>query len=94
MQATIEANRQYYDEKMMNLTEDLTEIIASMRDQIKISSPDKKDTTKAHDTTTLVPTNKKVHHWKVEIIQNILACVLSSIISAHQNSINSSSRHN
>ena len=73
MQATIEANRQYYDEKMMNLIEELTEIITSMMDQIKISesSPDKKDTTKAHDTTTLVPTNKKVHHWKVEIIQNI-----------------------
>ena len=45
MQATVEANRQYYDEKMNNLTEDFTAMITYMMDQIKISksSPDKKD---------------------------------------------------
>ena len=34
MQAKIEANRQYYDEKMKNLIEYLIEIITSMMNQI------------------------------------------------------------
>ena len=37
VQATIEPNKQDSDEKMKNLTEDLTEMIASMMDLIKIS---------------------------------------------------------
>ena len=37
IQARIEANRQYSGEKMMKLIEDLTGMIASMMDQIKIS---------------------------------------------------------
>ena len=37
MTAMIETNRQDYEEKMKNLTEDLTEIIASTMDKIKIS---------------------------------------------------------
>ena len=58
---TIEANRKDYDDKMKNLTEYLTEIIASMMDQIKIykSSPDKKYSPKAQYFTTLVLDNKK-----------------------------------
>ena len=46
---------------MKNLTRDLTEMIASMMDQIKISkySRDKKDSKKAQDPTTVVPSNKK-----------------------------------
>ena len=36
MQATIEANSQDSDEKMKNLTEDLTAMIASMMYHIKI----------------------------------------------------------
>ena len=36
MQATIEANRKDYDEKMKKLTEEFTAIITSMMDQIKI----------------------------------------------------------
>ena len=54
MQATIEANRKYYDEKMKNLTEDITTMIASMMDKIKFSkySPDKKYS-KAHYPTTV-----------------------------------------
>ena len=61
MQDTIEANRQYYGEKMKNITEDLTEMIASMMDQIKISksSLEKKYSPKAQDPTTTVPANKK-----------------------------------
>ena len=49
MQATIESNNQYSDDKIKKLTADLTGIIASMMDQIKISksSPDKKDSPKA-----------------------------------------------
>ena len=37
MQATIESNIQYYDEKIRKFTEDIPEMIASMMDQIKIS---------------------------------------------------------
>ena len=61
MQAKIESNRKYSDKKMKNLTEDLTEMTASMMDHIKISksSPDKKDSTKAQYPTTVVPANKK-----------------------------------
>ena len=49
IQATIESNRQYYDEKMIKFTGDLIAMITSMMDQIKIStsSPDKKDPPKA-----------------------------------------------
>ena len=61
MQAIIESNNQYSDDKIKKLTADLTGIIGSMMDQIKISksSPDKKDSQKAQDTTTVVPANKK-----------------------------------
>ena len=45
MQATIESNRKDSDDKIKNITEELTGMIASMMDHIKISkySPDKKD---------------------------------------------------
>ena len=61
VKATIEANRQDYDEKMKNLTEDLTAMITSMMDQIKISkySPDKKDPAKYQYNTTLVQVNNR-----------------------------------
>ena len=46
---------------MMKLAEDLTEMITSMMDQIKItrSSPNQKDSPKAQDSTTMVPDNKR-----------------------------------
>ena len=46
---------------MKKLTEYLTGMIASIMDQIKIStsSPYKKDSPKAQDSTTAVPDNKK-----------------------------------
>ena len=46
---TIEANRQYSDEKMKNLAEYLTVMIKSIMDHIKTSkySPDKKDLPKS-----------------------------------------------
>ena len=61
MQATIESNRQYYDDNINNITEDLTEIITSMMDQIKFSksSPYQKDSPKAQDPDTVVPSNSK-----------------------------------
>ena len=37
MEATTEANRKYSDEKMKNLTEDITAIIAPIMDKIKSS---------------------------------------------------------
>ena len=59
IQATIESNRQDYNEKMKNLTEDLTAIITSMMEQIKISesSPDKKDPPRSQGPTTVFPAN-------------------------------------
>ena len=61
MQATIEANMKYYNEKMKKLTEYLTARITSMMDKIKTSkySPDKKDSPKAHDPNTMVLDNKR-----------------------------------
>ena len=61
MKSTIESNRQDSDEKMNNITEDLTKMITSMMDWIKISrsSPEKKDSPKAQYYTTVVPSKKK-----------------------------------
>ena len=70
-QATIDANRQDSDEKSKNLTEDLTAMIASIMDQIKIPkySPDKKDSPKAQDPTNVFLANKKASPLEVNIIQ-------------------------
>ena len=61
LKATIEDNKQNYDEKMKKLTEDLTAMIASMMYQIKTSkySSDKKYSSKSQGSTTLVPANKR-----------------------------------
>ena len=61
MQNTIEYNNQDSDENMKNLTAELTRMITSIMYQIKISkaSPDKKDSPKAQDNTTVVTDNKK-----------------------------------
>ena len=66
IQATIEPNKKYFIEKMKNLTQDLTGMIASMMDQVKISksSPDKKDSPKSQDPATVVPANKKAPSLK------------------------------
>ena len=60
MQATIEGNRQYSDEKIRKLIEYLIAMITSIMDQIIISksSLDNKDSPKAQDPTTIVPANK------------------------------------
>ena len=60
-QATIEANRKENDEKMNNLTEDLTEMITSMTDHIKIYkySPDQKYSPNIQDPTTAVLDNNR-----------------------------------
>ena len=61
VQSEIEANRQDSDEKMKNITKELTAMIASMMDHIKIQklSLNKKDSPNNQDPTTLVPDNKK-----------------------------------
>ena len=61
MQATIEANRKYYNEKMKKLTKYLTAMITLMMDKIKISkySPDRKYSPKTQDPNTVVLDNKK-----------------------------------
>ena len=72
-QATIEANRQVYDDKMKKLTADLTEMITSMMDQIIISksSLDRKDPPKDKDPTTVVPANKRYQPLEVGNCTNI-----------------------
>ena len=66
IQANIEANRKYPEEKMTNLTEDLTGMIESMMGQIKFSksSPDNKDSPKTQYPNNVVPSNKKVPPMK------------------------------
>ena len=61
MRAAIESKRENFEDKMKNITEYLTEMIASIMDKIKISksSPEKKDSPKSYDPTTVVPYNKK-----------------------------------
>ena len=96
IKAKIEANRKDYDEKIMKLTEYLTEMISSMMDQIKISkfSPDNKDSPKAQDTTTLAPDNNRDLPLEGGHSTKMVACGLSNMTSARQNYMNSSSRHN
>ena len=61
MKAMIDANRQDYDEKIMKLTAELTAVIGSIMDQIKvsISSPENMNSPKEQDTITEVPDNRK-----------------------------------
>ena len=61
MKSMIQANNQGSDEKLKKLTADLTKIIASMKDHIKMykSSPENKDSPKTQDTTIVVPATKK-----------------------------------
>ena len=61
IQAMINVSRENTDDKIKNLTENLTAMITSMMDQIKISkhSPEKKDSSKAQDSTTALPDNKR-----------------------------------
>ena len=53
MQAVIEFNKQNFDEKMLKLKEDLTEILAAITDHINTmkSLPTKKDSPKPLDPT-------------------------------------------
>ena len=63
MQAAIEATKKDPDEKMNNLTEDFKEMITSTitsimgKMNIPKYSPDKNDSPKAEDLTTVVPAN-------------------------------------
>ena len=61
IQAYIESNRKYYNERMKKLTEDLTKMIAPMMYQIKYSeySPAKTYSPKSQGPTAVVPANKR-----------------------------------
>ena len=61
IQAYIESNRKYYNERMKKLTEDLTKMIAPMMYQIKYSeySPEKTYSPKSQGPTAVVPSNKR-----------------------------------
>ena len=37
---------------------------------------------------------RSIYHWKVDILQKIVACLISNMISSHQNSIKYSSKKN
>ena len=80
MQARIEANRQGFDKKIKNLTEELTEI--------------NKGSPKAHYHNTVVPANKKALRWKVGILQKMVAHRISNMRSYQHNYLNCLSRHN
>ena len=96
MQAEIESNRKDSYEKNKNLTEDLTEIIVSTTDQIKIykSSPENKDSPKDQDTKTVVLDNNKAPPLEGGHSRKMVAYGVSNMISSHQNSMKSSSRQN
>ena len=96
IKATIESNKQYYDEKMKNLTEDLTATTASMMDEIKFRNTHQKGSIHQRLWFLLLWSciTRGVHHWKANIIQKLLAYGLSNMRSSHQISINSSSRQN
>ena len=61
----MKTNKQYFDEKMMNITEDFKEMLASsttsIMNQINTSkySPSQKYSTKLPDPTTVVPVKKR-----------------------------------
>ena len=61
MQARIESNKQDSDEKIKKLTGDITAMITSMMDQIKMSKPslDQKDPQKPEDPATVFLSNKR-----------------------------------
>ena len=86
----------YSDENMNNLTEDLTAMITSTMNQIKISksSPDRKDSSKEQNPTNVVPTNKRVTTLEGVHSTKIVACGLSSMRSSDKDSMESSPRQN
>ena len=91
IQDTIEANRKDYDEKTKKITEYLTAMITSMMDYIKISksSPDKKDSSKDQDPTTVVLAKKRAPSLESGHSEKLVECRLSNMRSAYQNSMKS-----
>ena len=89
MQSTIEANTQDYDEKMKKLIKYLTAMITSIMDQIKNQNPHQ--TRRINQRLRILPLSFwltiGIHHWKVDILQKLVACGISNMKSAHQNSI-------
>ena len=81
---------------MKNLTEDLTEMITSMMDQIKFRNPH--IIRKIHQRIRILALwshlTRGIHNWKVDILQMLVSCGISNMRSSYQNSMNSVSRHN
>ena len=73
IQASIDNNRQYSDEKIEKQDskhENITKMVEKMIDQIQISnfSLYKMYYPKSQDTTTVFPSNKTIRRWKVYIL--------------------------
>ena len=100
IQSTIEVKRQEMDEKKINTDEKLTNItedlrfltptITSMMDQTKYSkfSLDQKDTSNPPEPTTVVPVNRRAPPLDGGNYEKMVACGISNMRSAHQNSMN------
>ena len=67
-----------------------------MMDQIKSIYPYK--TRRTHPRLRILPLwsrlTRRPHYWEVEILRKLVACGISNMISAHPNSMNSSSKQN
>ena len=79
---------------MKKIDSESTSMRSNMNKMEQNSSPDNMNSPKAQDPYTAVLDNNKAHHWKVDIKLKLVACGLSNMRSAHQKSLNSSSRHN
>ena len=80
----------------MKLTEDFKEMLTAITNQINTlkSSPTQKDSLKALDPPTMVPANRRATSLFGGKSKNIGSMWTLKMMSAHQNSMNSSSRHN
>ena len=89
-------------EKMEKWSEDFKTISAVLSDPINksnqinamSSSPTQKDTSTPPDPSTLVPANRRDPPLEWGHSTKLVACGSSNMISAHQNSMSSSSRQN
>ena len=99
IRAIIDANMKESDEKMNiydSKIDNLMALMENMMDQIQISnfSPGKIASPKSQDTNTVVHGNKKAPTLEGGFSTKMVAYGISNTRSTHQNSMNSSSRHN
>ena len=87
IKATVDDNRQAFDEKILQYDskldnrdsklDKLTSMIKKMMDQNQNSLQDKMDSQKYQDSTTLVPTNKKAPPLEYGDYTKLVVCGLS-----------------